>query len=480
MEIRWLLFGLICVVLFSKTPAVEGHNLTGKSPNADSTDVLILNRAIIIGNKKTLDRIILRELTLKPGDSVLRFELEKMLLRDQNKIYNLRIFNTVKLRSLELPNKSFDLLIEVEERWFSFPVPIFELSDRNFNEWWQNYNHQFNRVNYGIRWYQYNFRGRNETIRLTAQLGYAPKFDLKYRIPYIDKKQKQGLIFEIDYTNAKNLAYRTFNHKLDFLSTRYSLRKRLTLGITYTYRKSFYETHALQIEYNKRSIADTIVNLNNQYFSQEKTHQWYPALSYHFTSEHRDVIAYPLKGYQITVGINQLGLGLSQDVNLTAANASLAYHKPLGKNLYFSNLSYGYVSTPTNQPYSLYYGQGYNSKFVRGYEIYVIEGPWHLLNKTTFKKKIFHHTYKLGILPWEQFQHLPVALFLKAYADVGYVKNYSYYEMQGRNKSFSNRAIAGMGLGLDLVTSYDGVFRIEYSYNRDGAHGFFFHIRKEF
>jgi hypothetical protein len=46
------------------------------------------------------------------------------------------------------------LLVDVNERWYTFPVPIFELSDRNFNEWWQNYNHDFRRVNYGLRLYQ--------------------------------------------------------------------------------------------------------------------------------------------------------------------------------------------------------------------------------------------------------------------------------------------------------------------------------------
>ena len=153
-------------------------NVNAYANRPDSTDLLTLNRSIIIGNKKTLDRIILRELSLKQGDSVTRAELEKILVRDKNKIYNLRIFNTVSVRALELPDRSFDLLVEVEERWYIFPIPIFELSDRNFNEWWQNYNHDISRVNIGMRLYQYNFRGRNEFIRMTAQFGFSRKFDL--------------------------------------------------------------------------------------------------------------------------------------------------------------------------------------------------------------------------------------------------------------------------------------------------------------
>ena len=284
---------LICIVLIV---GIKGRTV---GQETDSTTTLRLNRVIIIGNKKTLDRIILRELTLTTGDSVQRYLLDDILNKDKNKIYNLRLFHSVSTRVLELPSHSFDLLVEVEERWFIFPAPIFELSDRNFNEWWQNYDHKFNRVNYGFRLYQYNFRGRNETVRLTAQFGFSQKFDLLYRVPYINKKQKQGLSFELIYTEPKNLAYQTRDHKLNFLNERSILRKKIAADVTYTYRKSFYETHSLSLDYEQGVIADTIQRLNPNYY-QEKNRQWFTSISYNFVSEHRDVIVYPLKGYQIS------------------------------------------------------------------------------------------------------------------------------------------------------------------------------------
>lgn len=447
----------------------------------DSTAWLRLNRTIIIGNKKTLDRIITRELTLKTGDSIQRNNLSELLTRDKNKIYNLRIFHTVTLRPLELPGRYMDLLIEVEERFYTFPVPIFELSDRNFNEWWQNYNHELNRVNYGLRLYQYNFRGRNETIRLTAQFGFSRKFDLTYRIPYIDKKQKQGLTFDINYAEPKNLAYRTIDHKLTFLRGRETLRKRLGGGITYSYRKSFYETHNVTLDYERSTIADTISKLNPNYFNGEKS-QWFTSIGYYFLSDHRDVIAYPLKGYMVTGGFRKIGLGLNEPANQWIFSGSVALHKDLGKQFYLSNNTVLYWSNPQTQPYSLYYGMGYRRTFVRGYEIYVIEGPKWGLNKTTLKKRILQRTYRLSALPWERFQHVPLSIYLKAYADVGYVNNFPFYKEQAQplNTLFTNQLIGGTGLGLDFVTAYDGVFRVEYTINRHGAHGFFFHIKKEF
>ena len=468
-SMRWL---LVCCCIVGLIP-------TYAQIQSDSTSWLRLNRVIIIGNKKTLDRIITRELTLKPGDSIKRSKLDTTLARDKHRIYNLRLFHTVKPRALELPGNSFDLLVEVEERWYTFLAPIFELSDRNFNEWWQNYDHQINRVNYGARLFQYNFRGRNETIRLTAQFGFSRKFDLTYRIPYIDKKQKQGLTFDINFSEPKNLSYRTVDHKLVFLRTDKTLRQKWNAGITYTYRKSFYETHNISFDFENGSISDTIQSLNPNFYGG-RSWQWYTSLGYSFLSEHRDVIMYPLKGYMFSAGIRQIGLGWGEPVKQTIINASAAFHKDLGNNFFLSNNTVAYWSNPSAQPYSLYGGMGYKRTFVRGYEIYVIEGPLWGLNKTTLKKKIFHRTYRLAALPWERFQHLPFAIYLKAYFDFGYVKNFPFYKEQSLNTLYTNRLIGGSGLGLDFVTAYDAVFRVEYTVNREGAHGFFLHLKKEF
>ena len=260
----------------------------------------------------------------------------------------------------------------------------------------------------------------------------------------------------------------------------YTLRKKVSGGITYTYRRSFYETHNFSFDFDKGTITDTIKALNPNYYTNGNTSQWYTSLSYNFISEHRDVIAYPLKGYMISVGIRQLGLGFGESVKQTIISANAAFHKDLGKNFYLSNNTIAYWSNPDSQPYALYYGMGYKRTFVRGYEIYVIEGPLWALNKTTVKRRILQRTYRLSAMPWERFQHFPLAIYLKAYADVGYVKNFPAYAEKNLNTLYVNRLIGGTGVGFDFVTAYDGVFRIEYTRNREGAQGFFFHIKKEF
>ena len=95
---------------------------------------LNVNRVFIIGNRITRDPVILRELSLKQGDVVFSADVPDILDLDRKKLLNTRLFNTVEIRTIETEDMRIDLIVEVNERWYTFPAPIFELADRNFNE----------------------------------------------------------------------------------------------------------------------------------------------------------------------------------------------------------------------------------------------------------------------------------------------------------------------------------------------------------
>jgi outer membrane protein assembly factor BamA len=453
-----------------------GHH---KNNVRDSTGRFVhINRVFIIGNRLTRDQIILRELTLKSGDIIFSTELAEILELDKKKLINTRLFNTVEIRMLELSPDQVDLLVDLNERWYTFPAPIFELADRNFNEWWQNYNHDFRRVNYGLRLYQYNMRGRNETLLLHAQHGFLRRLELTYRFPYIDRQQKQGLILDVDFSETRNLAFRTFDHKLEYITKADNiLRTTRGASVTYTYRNSFYETHGLKLEYRNTSVSDTVVLLNPNYLGDGKKEQQWAAMTYIFTSDHRDYIGYPLKGYYLQAYIARTGFPSLEDVSKVDVSVLYSRFFDLKQGFFISNNTVGYWSTPNHLPYVNYSAMGYRKQFIRGYEVYVIEGPQYFLNKTTLKKKIFSRTYHWGAMPIPQFRHIPFSIYLKTYADIGYVTNYSNYNL---NERLSNKFLSGAGFGVDIVGSYDAVLRLEYSFNAEGGRGFFFHMRREF
>lgn len=443
----------------------------------DTSKLLTINRILIVGNKITRDFIIERELTFKTGDTLRSQILATVIEKDKIKLLNSRLFNTVSIRPLDYGNGIVDLFIEVTERWYTFPIPIVELADRNFNEWWENYDHDFRRLNYGIKLYQYNFRGRNETLLLTAKLGFTNIFRLTYRMPYLDKKRKQGLVFDMNYEERKNIAFRTFDNILDFVRSDKNFKTTNSASITYTYRNSFYHYHGFTFELMKNNISDSLVQLNPEYLGGPAIReQKYASLAYQYIYENRDFVTYPLKGSYFFSGVRQLGIFKRDDLVKTEFNVNYAYYADLGKNFYFSNYTSTYVSLQDDIPYANYGALGYNRQFVRGYEVYLIEGPQFAFNKTTLKKRIFSRTFDMGG-PIEQFQQIPLAIYLKTYADFGYVWNYPGYT---NGKRLTDTLLNGIGFGLDFVSSHDATMRLEYSFNGEGENGFFFHLKKEF
>jgi outer membrane protein assembly factor BamA len=481
------IFFIICSAAFTVSSAFAFTDVPAdtirrnkRSTLIDTSRYVTINKIIIAGNKLTQNTIILRELGLKPGDVAQEGYLSEIYEKDKRKLFNLHLFHTVQIYSLDAGGNTIDVLVDVVERWYTFPIPIFKLSDRNFNEWWENYNHDFSRVNYGLKLYQYNLWGRNHTLILTAQFGFQRRFELLYRIPYITKKQKEGLILEMDFIEAKNVADSTVNHKLDFFEFTKVLRRTKGIGLTYTYRNNFYDQHKIRYELRQTNILDTLRDLNPNYLGNGRAQQTFDALTYEFVSDHRDVIAYPLRGNILTLHVQKYGVGIHKNLSKTEGYASFAGFRDLKKGFFLANLSFLYASTPDDIPYFNYGAMGYNKIFVRGFEVYVIEGPQYFLNKTTLKKRIFSRNWDLDLWKVDQFNYFPLAIYLKAYADWGYVNNYSVYSENDINTILSDKFLGGAGAGVDFVTAYDVVLRLEYTFTTQRTNGFFLHIRKEF
>jgi outer membrane protein assembly factor BamA len=440
-------------------------------------EYVILNEVKIEGNLKTNSRIILRELALHPGDTIYLDDEEASLRKDRNKIINTNLFVTVEVVLQRTEGQQADLLIQVIERWYLFPVPIFELADRNFNEWWYERGRDLRRTQYGINVSHKNFRGRNEQFNARVQFGFTRRFDLSYDVPYLDKVQKMGLSIDLSFSENKSVAYQTAEHKLIYVKSEDILRKRFYAAIGISRRNRFYMTHRLDLRYNYNQVSDTIAVLNPNYYLNGSSKQHFFQLSYGFNRDLRDAVAYPLRGSRLTFDINKLGLLPTDDINQLDITASYTKYTPLGKHFYFNNRFQGKISFPQSQPYANFRGLGFGQDFVRGYELYVIDGQSYLISKSTLKKGLFKTQASLKkILPFKQFQTMPLALYINLYFDMGYVNNHTY---NSENSFLSNKLLYGSGLGLDLVTFYNTIFRVDFSVNKSLQKNIFFHFVKD-
>ncbi|MEO1049534.1 MAG: POTRA domain-containing protein [Bacteroidota bacterium] len=436
-----------------------------------------IDKVFIIGNKRTKDRIILRELDLKAGDIFSFADLERIIKNDEQKVFNTHLFNDVSINTLFLNDNLVDIVVQVSERWYIFPSPIFEIGGRNFNDWWVNQNRDLSFVNYGLKLFQRNLRGRNETMRLTAQFGFTQRFEIRYSIPYIDKAQRHGLSFLYNFSENKNVAYTTENHIQLFAESDNVLRVRRNALVTYTHRNSFFDFHSVDLGFRNNNIADTLAFLNPDYYLGGRTEQKYLYAGYRYTRDKRDIRFYPLEGFQYFARINKYGFGIFDDLDQFDITLGYARYLNLNKGFYLSNFSSGYVSGPDQQPYANFGSLGSGRNFVRGYELFLIEGQSFLLNKTSLRKRIFSGEKVLKKLSADQFKSIPFTFYLKTYFDFGVVQNFPDYE---NNRLLSNRYLFGTGVGIDMVTFYDLIFKLEYSVNREGNTGLFIGLKSDF
>ena len=67
---------------------------------------------------------------------------------------------------------------------------------------------------------------------------------------------------------------------------------------------------------------------------------------------------------------------------------------------------------------------------------------------------------------------MPLSLYLGGHFDCGVVTD----KANSSTNSLRNKLIYGYGIGLNMVTFYDKVLRLEYSFNQDFNKGFYIHF----
>ena len=465
-----------CFLLLLCFRSVHAQEAVVQVPPDDS--LVTVDKVLILGNRVTKERIIRRELSLQGDTTLLVSDLRATIERDKKKLINTRLFLTATIDILPIEDQYVDLVVRVSERWYTVPAPFFKLVDRNFNVWFTNQDRDWSRVIYGIRFIKYNFRGLNQRLYLLAQFGFSQQFAARYLVPYVDRAQKNGLEFAVSYLNTPNVNYITRDHRLLFTKNLDFGRRSVAGLVGWRHRPSFYNTHSVDLKYTHRYVADTIAQLNPDYFLHDSPRQRYFSLSYRFVSDYRDYLGFPLKGHYWEAEVEKLGLGLRNEVNILRVSAVYSHYFNLGKGFYAASSVRGYLSTPRRQPYANFIGLGYNTIWLRGYELDAIEGQRYAIHQSTLRKRIFSRQFDISpVMPLTQFSTVPLSIYLNTYLDHGYLSNTVSYEQSNR---LSNRYLMGYGLGLDIVTFYDFVFRIEHTWRIDGERGFYFHIRSAF
>jgi outer membrane protein assembly factor BamA len=467
-------FGLV-VLLFHGFSIIAQPGFT--RPPSGSLFIRI-DSILISGNKITRDNIILRELMFQEGQYVNTQSLDSLLEKSRENLLNTLLFNFVDIGKSYLPDDSsfVNISIEVTERWYIWPTPILKISDRNFNVWWQT--KDFSRLSYGFYIDWRNFRGRKESFIVRFQWGYDRIVELNYLIPYLDKNKIYGLGFAFGHSSQNEAAVRTQYNKQEFFDDPldYARQDNYAYG-QFLIRRGFYNTHFFQLGYDHHNFSDSLINENIHFTVDSASRVQYFSLHYQYKSDHRDFKSYPLKGHYFDLEVIKDGLWIFQENSLNTFYIRSAFRKywKLDNRLYLASGVSGQVSMGL-QPYFSLRGIGYDRDIIRSYEYYLVDAQHFAVFKNNLKFALIPQTERqFNFINSEKFSKIFYALYLNIFFDAGLgIYNQDFGK---ETNDLQNSLLLGYGTGLDFVTYYDVVMRLEFSINFLNETGVFLHFR---
>ena len=424
------------------------------------------------GNAITKERILRAELDFREGDTLTLADLPVRLEANRSRLFNLQLFHAVVVQSSCVGNRLL-IVFGVQERWYTFPVPILSLADRNLRSWLDRAD-RWRRLDYGVHVVRSNFRGRNEQVIANLQLGFNRKYELFYEAPGLGPYRRLGVGVGASYYQSHTLDYITLADRLvPFRADEGFPIQRFyaTAGLRFRHTVQFLT--ALDASYHREQISDSIQHHNPDYY-QGRTERRYLDLTLTSTRNQRNTFAYPLTGQYAQARLTHRVFLASALPSLTTLRLRYSRYAALGHGFYYSLGLSGQARVTRRLAYADARALGYED-LVRGYDEYVIDGRHYgLLQQGVSYRLLQPAPIRLQSIGNAKVNTIPLALYLNIFADAGYV----FAARPLPQNRLPNQLLRAIGLGLHLVTYYDRVFTAEYTLNGLGQTGYFF--RAEF
>ncbi len=439
----------------------------------DKNTPIIIGDIQLSGNKKTKDFIVLREVPFRKNDRFLQGDIDKLLVLARQQLMNTALFVDVTVSVSSHIGNILGISIDMKERWYLFPLPYFRLVDRNFNQWWVEQKRSLERVNYGVKFIQNNVSGRNDNLDIWLISGYTQQITLRYNLPFFDKKLKSGFNVGLIYATQKEVNYATGDNKQLFFKQDQIIKKATRFDFTYSYRPDVKQRHYFRVSYNDEQVSDTVLKINPAYYPGQRSRMQFIDFGYQYKYYNVDYIAYPAKGFLFEGNIYKRGL--DNVANLWQVNGRAVYSIPLSANSFLHLEGLATLKLPFNNYFVNQRLFGYGYFQMRGLEYNVVDGALGGSVKTTLHKKVLSFVVR-NPFPSKTHDKIPFRIFLKAYGDLGY----GYTKTPDITNTLNNKLLRTWGFGMDIISIYDFVFKIEYSFNQLGRDGLYLQTRNDF
>lgn len=218
---------------------------------ASSTSSVVIDTVVVRGNKSTRDFVIRTEIEAHPGSRVDSTALE----RDRKRLESLGLFSRAQLSLDTLQTGQQALIVQVTELWYIWPSVYLAIDEDNPS-----------RFGFGLLVSHGNFRGRRETVNVSARFGYIEGQEFSWDIPYLSKEDREWSL-RIDAKSTREHEPRSL---LDWegidkiersfdarFGRRYKLENRLWAAVDLSQiRFSAHDNRQLNLTENSGSLGD--------------------------------------------------------------------------------------------------------------------------------------------------------------------------------------------------------------------------------
>lgn len=392
--------------------------------------VFIIDNILVLGNEKTKAYVLLREMTLTPGDYITAEAVEY----DKKRIYNLGLFTRVEIGYSPTVLPKATLVIVVSERWFIYPFPLVGIKDRDWKKFY-----------FGGGVTHQNFRGRNEKLYVAGTIGYDPTLIFFYRNPLIDADHNFFLNTSLAWRVVRN---RSLTEIVD--GKNFDERH---LSISMDFGKRFGLAHTGWVSGGYRIVYVTEYRQGRTISPDGR--DAFPEVTAGYTYDTRDLEEYAMTGSFIRATVVKYGVpGGTVDFTRTAFDVRrfipLVRGVTLAGRVYTDLASGGQIPT-----YSRVF-LGYSER-VRGHFSRVLEGEQQLGTSWELRMMVMEpRFFRIDAVPIPEFSVWKFGIAAALFADAGTV----WY--RGGYRVF-DQLVGGYGAGVHFLLPYGFVLRTEYA-----------------
>lgn len=398
---------------------------------------------LIFGNETTKDFVILNEITFEIGDFVTNEEL----FYNRERIYSLGLFNKVSVEKI-IENQKNVVIIEVEESWYIFPLPLLEIKERDYKK-----------LSYGFYLVYKNFRGRNETIFSTVSFGYNPSFGITYINPNLNSEGDYFLRFSSSLSKNKNrsiIAESFSGGQFEY--------KQIFSSLTFGKRINQFNKLFINLSFNYVETEKSIKNFTS---GSERIDR-YSSLGLGYEYDKRDLIQFPKQGNYFLLNGNFNGFGMN-NTNYRTAKMDFRQYFEIYNKIFFKFRTAIRMTFGEKVPLFDYSLIGADEK-VRGNFFKRIEDRNLLsVNSELYYPLIDELQVDISFLPIipEKLLSYRIAVYTHAFADYGSVFK-DFYK--------STNSLAGYGFGISFLFLPYNIVRFELGLNEYSKTEFIFDI----